>query len=171
LSVDVLLLILRVIAGLLLLAIMGAVFWVVWRDYRAAAHVVDQSSRQRGRLVVIEMGASGATSDAGEDQATTELTGSPEALEAAHLVGASFPLLPLTTLGRAPTNTIVLNDTFCSQDHARLTWRGGQWWLEDRDSSNGTRLNGEPVREPVVVSSGDVIGVGRIALKVELSQG
>jgi hypothetical protein len=166
-SVDVLLFFLRVVAGLLLLAIMGAVFWVIWRDYRAAAHVVDQGSRQRGRLVVVQAGA--GLVDAIADEETSEFAGSGETLEAAELVGASFPLLPLTTLGRAPTNTIVLNDTFCSQEHALLTWRGGQWWLEDRDSSNGTRLNGEPVQQPIVVSSGDVIGIGRVELKVELA--
>jgi hypothetical protein len=31
-----------------------------------------------------------------------------------------------------------------------------------------TRLTGEEIAGPVVVSSGDVIGIGRIALKVEL---
>ena len=157
----------RLAAGILLLAIMGAVFLVIWRDYRAAAHVVDQGSRQRGRLVVIRAGAN--LIDAPTDEETTELTGSMDAIEAAELVGASFPLLPLTSLGRGPTNTIVLNDTFCSQEHALLTWRGGQWWLEDRGSSNGTRLNGEQVRELVVVSSGDVVGIGRVELKVELA--
>ena len=170
-SVEILLLILRVIAGLLLMAIMGSVFWVVWRDYRVAAHVIDQSHRQRGRLIVIQTGVTPIDEDAGEiaHHDTTDLAETLEALETAQLVGASFPLLPLTTLGRAPTNTIVLNDTFCSQDHARLTWRGGQWWLEDRHSSNGTRLNGQPVNEAIVVSSGDVIGVGRVELKVELA--
>ena len=88
--------------------------------------------------------------------------------ETAELAGTSFPLLPLTSLGRGPMNTVVLNDTFCSQEHALVTWRGGQWWLEDRNSSNGTRLNGEKIAGPVVVSSGDVIGIGQIALKVEL---
>ena len=102
------------------------------------------------------------------EETPTALANIKDALAAAELVGASFPLLPLTTLGRGPTNTVVLNDSFCSQEHALVAQRAGQWWLEDRNSSNGTRLNGEPVSEPVVVSSGDVIGIGRIDLKVEL---
>jgi len=77
-------------------------------------------------------------------------------------------LRPLTSLGRAPTNTIVLDDTFCSHQHARVLRRDGQWWLEDQNSSNGTRLNGEPISEPVVLSSGDVIGIGQLELRVEL---
>src|SRR5215470_10486813 len=82
--------------------------------------------------------------------------------------GATFPLLPLTSLGRAPTNTITLNDTFASGEHALVTLRGGQWWLEDRGSSNGTLLNGYRIEEPVVISTGDVIGVGQVELKLEL---
>ncbi len=55
-SVDVLLLILRVITGALLLTFLGAVFLVLWRDYRAAAHSVAETQRQRGRLVVVRAG-------------------------------------------------------------------------------------------------------------------
>lgn len=140
---DAVLLALRILAGGLLLAFLGAVFIMLWRDFRAATAAAGEPGRRRGRLVVVGAGA-------------------------ATRLGASYALLPLTTLGRAPTNTIVLDDTFCSQEHALVTRRDGQWWLEDRGSSNGTRLNGEPVREPVVLSSGDVIGVGRLELRVEL---
>lgn len=161
-SVEWVLLGLRLLSAAALLGFLGGVFVVLWRDYRATVGV--GLTRQRGQLIVIRASDDVyATTgiDADHDRAASEKL--PE------LVGASFPLLPLTTLGRAATNTIVLNDTFCSQEHALVAQRAGQWWLEDRNSSNGTRLNGEPVVEPVVVSSGDVIGVGRIELKVELS--
>jgi hypothetical protein len=166
LTVDLLLLGLRVLIGSLLLTFLSVVFLVLWRDYRAAAQAVVEIQRQRGRLVVVRAGDGVAVAAGNGD--TTELTGAADTLAAAELAGASFPLLPLTSLGRGPMNTIVLNDTFCSQEHALVTWRGGQWWLEDRHSSNGTRLNGELITGPVVVSSGDVIGIGRVALKVEL---
>lgn len=170
-STDVLLLILRGVTSLVLLGFVGAVFWVLWRDYQLASAAGE--GRRHGRLVVIRAGPDVATASPIDAEApTTELPGTAEAVEAAlrmgELVGASFPLLPLTSMGRAPTNTVVLNDTFCSQEHALVTRRGGQWWLEDRNSSNGTRLNGLPVTEPVVLSSGDVIGIGRIQLKIEL---
>ncbi len=143
-SVEALLFVLRVLTSAALLAFVGALFVIVWRDYRVAADAAEDRRRQRGRLVVIR------------------------SKDGVAEVGTAFPLLPLTSVGRAPTNTIVLDDTFCSQEHALLTRRGGQWWLEDRNSSNGTLLNGEPVREPTVISSGDVIGIGQIQLKLEL---
>jgi pSer/pThr/pTyr-binding forkhead associated (FHA) protein len=48
-----------------------------------------------------------------------------------------------------------------------LTWRNGQWWLEDRDSRNGTLLNDMPVDTPLIVSHGDVIGIGQVQLRFE----
>jgi len=148
LSVDVLLLILRVATAAVLLAFSGAMFVVLWRDYHASARVAEGVQRQQGRLVVVR--ADGMLHDGGE------------------LLGVTFPLLPLTSVGRAPTNTIVLEEPFASQEHALVTRRGGQWWLEDRDSSNGTRLNGQQVTVPVVLSSGDVIEIGRVQLRIEL---
>jgi hypothetical protein len=143
-SLEVLLLILRVAAALLLLAFVGALFIMMWRDYHAVSQEVDSRTRKRGRLVVVN----------GDGTPLKQ--------------GMAFPLLPLTSLGRAPTNTIVLNDTFTSNEHALVTMRSGQWWLEDRNSSNGTLLNGYRIEEPVVISAGDVIAVGRVELKLEL---
>jgi hypothetical protein len=143
-SLEVVLLILRVMAALLLLAFVGALFIMMWRDYHAVSQEVVLRTRKRGRLVVVN----------GDGAPLKQ--------------GVTFPLLPLTSLGRAPTNTIVLNDTFTSNEHALVTLRSGQWWLEDRNSSNGTLLNGYRIEEPVVVSAGDVIAVGRVELKLEL---
>lgn len=82
--------------------------------------------------------------------------------------GIVHALAPATTLGRAPSNTIQLDDNYASSEHARVVWRFGQWWLEDRQSSNGTRLNGTRIDEPTVLSTGDVIGIGEIKLRLEL---
>ncbi len=141
---DVILFALRMFASLLLLTFFGAVMVMLWRDFRTASAEVDTRTRKRGRLIVI-----------GVEEGVTPS-------------GKSYPLLPLTSLGRAPTNTVILEDSFASSEHALITLRDGQWWLEDRGSSNGTLLNGYLVEEPVVLSTGDVIAVGRIALKLEL---
>ncbi|MEA3341299.1 MAG: FHA domain-containing protein, partial [Chloroflexota bacterium] len=57
---------------------------------------------------------------------------------------------------------------YASTQHTLLTWREGQWWLEDQGSRNGTRLNSARISSPTVVSTGDVIGVGHTELKLEL---
>jgi uncharacterized protein YqfA (UPF0365 family) len=108
LNVDVLLLILRVITGVALLAFLGAVFMVLWRDYRAAVVAAAVTQRQRGRLVVVQPERAVANES---DSQTADLTGAVDALEGAELAGTSFPLLPLTSLGRGPMNTVVLTAT------------------------------------------------------------
>lgn len=169
-SVDWVLLGLRVLSAGALIGFLTAVFLVLWRDYQAL--VSAGTERPRGRLVVIGVDSvvsvrDGARFPLHEDD-TVQLGHIADTVKLTQIEGMSYPLLPLTTLGRALTNTVVLDDSFCSQEHALLAQRGGQWWLEDRNSSNGTLLNGEIVTEPVVVSSGDIIGIGRIELKVEL---
>ncbi len=49
-------------------------------------------------------------------------------------------LRPVTALGRAEDNTLVLNDPFVSAHHALVLWREERWWLEDLESHNGTFL-------------------------------
>jgi pSer/pThr/pTyr-binding forkhead associated (FHA) protein len=143
---DILLLVLRLSLAALLYAFLGAVFLILWRDLRQAPSE-RQSSRPESRLVVLNT--------AGE--AADELA-----------PGKAFPLQPVTSIGRSASNAVVVPDTYASSQHALLTWREGQWWLEDRNSRNGTRLNGSPVEEPTLVSPGDVIGVGRTRLKLEV---
>jgi len=82
--------------------------------------------------------------------------------------GIQHELLPLTSLGRSPTNSVVVEDTFASGDHALIAMRGGRWWLEDRGSRNGTLLNDIPVHGPMILTHGDIIGIGAVKLRLEL---
>ena len=84
--------------------------------------------------------------------------------------GDKHPILPITTIGRSKGNTIPLNDHHASGEHAALSVRNQQVWLEDRGSSNGTRLNDERVQNPVVVTTGDIITIGQTTFRVELEQ-
>ncbi len=44
--------------------------------------------------------------------------------------------------------------------HARLERAGDGWLLTDLGSTNGTRLNGWRIREPVPVRAGDRVAFG-----------
>ena len=81
--------------------------------------------------------------------------------------GTLLTLTPFTTIGRSDNNSIVISDPYASGEHALVTWRNGQWWLEDRDSRNGTLLNDLPVETPLIISHGDVIGIGQVQLRFE----
>ncbi|GAC1319965.1 MAG: hypothetical protein NVS2B16_16610 [Chloroflexota bacterium] len=76
--------------------------------------------------------------------------------------GERIPLLALSRVGRSDDNEIVLNDTFVSTQHARLAWNGRGWMVEDLGSTNGTRVNGKPVRKTMAVKPGDTLEFGRV---------
>ena len=88
-----------------------------------------------------------------------------EAGESSLTPGATLPLDPASSLGRSAGNTVVIDDPHTSARHAELRFAGGQWWLRDLESSNGTLLNGEQVRAVVGVRPGDVIQCGRVRFR------
>jgi hypothetical protein len=141
---DVVIFLVRLLFSTLLYVFLGALFFLLWRDIRTATrHPIAPAVRERpGQLRV--------------------LSGYNDLSE-----GTLLPLTPFTTIGRSDSNTIAIADPYASGEHALLAWRNGQWWLEDRDSRNGTLLNDMPVDTPLIVSHGDVIGIGQMQLRFE----
>jgi hypothetical protein len=81
--------------------------------------------------------------------------------------GLEFALGEELTVGRAPGCGVALpDDSFVSQLHARVFRNGGQVWLEDLGSTNGTWLNGEKVGAPALLHEGDRVTVGRTTMEV-----
>ncbi len=80
----------------------------------------------------------------------------------------TIPLQTITSLGRGPQNTIVLNDISISADHALISYRLGQWWVEDVGSRNGTYLNDVRIDQPTVIHGSDVVRVGMVSLGVRV---
>jgi hypothetical protein len=74
--------------------------------------------------------------------------------------GAAYDLSGGALLGRGDSADIRLQDTFASSAHARLTPQGEVIVLEDLGSTNGTYLNGEPLRGPQPLHVGDSIRIG-----------
>ncbi len=72
---------------------------------------------------------------------------------------------PAVVLGRTSDNDVVVPDEAASRKHARITQDGESWQIEDLHSSNGTRVNGEPLRRPLALQEADVIQIGAIAFR------
>lgn len=144
-SLDWWLFALRVLSAAALMAILTALFWILWRDYRSTLARSELNRRSHGRLTsLIEFDNNYIP------------------------FGDHHPLMPITSLGRAPINDIVIDDNFASSEHAVITLRDGQWWLEDRNSRNGTLLNGERIYGSIIVTDGDIISIGRVNYRLEL---
>lgn len=77
------------------------------------------------------------------------------------------PCQPIT-LGRNRSNTVILHDRHSSRMHAEIYCEEGHWFLRDCDTLNGTRLNGQRIRNPAALTNGDIIRIGDTCVRVNL---
>lgn len=85
--------------------------------------------------------------------------------------GATFTLEgDQLNIGRDSSNDITINDAEVSRRHARLTFQGGKYVLEDLGSTNGTFVNGQRLAGPRVLKAGEVVSFGeQIVLVFEVT--
>jgi|SRR5271157_313345 len=75
---------------------------------------------------------------------------------------------PEILLGRSPECDLPINDETASARHARLSYHHHQWWIEDLNSTNGTKLNKEKLTLPTVLTSDDEIQCGKTTVTVTM---
>ena len=81
------------------------------------------------------------------------------------LVLKEIPLVrERTTIGRKPNNDIQIDNLAISGEHAVIVTVINDSFLEDLDSTNGTLVNGQPVKKHFL-QDGDVIELGKYRLK------
>jgi pSer/pThr/pTyr-binding forkhead associated (FHA) protein len=145
-TLDVFLIILRLLFIVLLYLFLMQVVIAITRDLRKTAAASESLENKAppvvGHLIVVDSGPSNI------------------------LPGTRFDLSPQTTIGRGPTNTIQLVDNFISSEHTRLWFRNGLWYVQDSGSTNGTYVNNQPAREALAARFGDIVQVGFIRFKL-----
>jgi pSer/pThr/pTyr-binding forkhead associated (FHA) protein len=144
-QLPVFLLILRILFIVLIYLFLMQVVLAITRDLRraSAGNGPATGNQSLGHLVVVDSGPSVVVQP-----------------------GTSFDLEPQTNIGRGPTNTIQISDTFISGEHTRLWYRNGAWYVQDAGSTNGTYVNQQPAREALIARYGDIIKVGYIQFKL-----
>ena len=72
-----------------------------------------------------------------------------------------FRLVPgrRVTIGRSPTNQIVVKEDQASRQHAEIFQSDGKWTVRDLNSRNGTAIGDERVTGDQVLKPGDVIWI------------
>jgi pSer/pThr/pTyr-binding forkhead associated (FHA) protein len=78
--------------------------------------------------------------------------------------GELWTLDAVTVVGTDPDSTICIADEYMSSKHAALRACGGGWVLEDLTSTNGTYVNGKPVRRHGLVDN-DLVRIGSTLCK------
>ena len=74
-----------------------------------------------------------------------------------------------TILGRHPSCSIRLQDFGVSRHHTSISIEGQKYVLKDLGSTNGTRVNGEPISKPYELKNGDKVFIGDSVLRFALA--
>jgi hypothetical protein len=83
------------------------------------------------------------------------------------LSGTSVTLADVpVTIGRAPDSTVVLDDDYASNKHARVYPINGEWMVEDLGSTNGTYLDRERLQGPTPAPIGTPIRIGKTVFEL-----
>jgi pSer/pThr/pTyr-binding forkhead associated (FHA) protein len=84
--------------------------------------------------------------------------------------GRRFSLTDELTIGRADTAAIRLDDSAVSREHAMIRRHDDRWWIVDRGSRNGTRVNdtGLPALIEHPLRHGDRVTIGGHCLRVAM---
>lgn len=134
---EILLLVVRILIAVGLYAFLGWAFWTIYQDL-----VLQSRSLTPEALPRITLSVQGES------------------------ILHPFQQLEIT-IGRDVGCDLHLTDSTVSGRHARISFRQGQWWLEDLNSTNGTFLNQTRLTEPVVITSGDEIRCGQVQIEIE----
>jgi uncharacterized RDD family membrane protein YckC len=82
-----------------------------------------------------------------------------------------IPILArVISIGRDPSNDLVLSDSMVSRRHAILEHRDNQYVLRDNNSSNGTLVNGDRVESEKTLRDGDLVAIGSSRLLFQLDE-
>jgi pSer/pThr/pTyr-binding forkhead associated (FHA) protein len=81
--------------------------------------------------------------------------------------GERWELRPdVTTIGRAPDNAIVLAGPTISGYHAEVRYENGRYVLYDKNSRNGTFVNGRRITGPNLIKAGWRVTIGDVEFQV-----
>jgi len=80
------------------------------------------------------------------------------------IAGKRYPLVQArTVIGRGSEADITVNDTGISRKHVEVIWDGNRAQVRDLGSTNGSRLNGQPVTK-AIMEPNSVILIGRTSI-------
>jgi hypothetical protein len=130
----------------------------IWRSMRWAVRGLSVESATRSRRSSRKGGAA----------AESALPPGPSKV-VIHTEGAKPRTVPVggnMVVGRTPECELALDDTFVSQQHARLFAKNGSWYVEDLGSTNGTFVNDQRLAAPAMVQPGDRVRVGTTVLEL-----
>jgi pSer/pThr/pTyr-binding forkhead associated (FHA) protein len=71
-----------------------------------------------------------------------------------------------TTIGRLEDNVFSLGEPSVSSHHCELVRQGDEYLVRDLNSTNGTFINGEQIKE-AVLKAGQILRLGQVEIRLE----
>ena len=88
-------------------------------------------------------------------------------VEAGPDAGRQFDIKPDgASIGRSTQNDIAIADAQLSRHHCKVYFLGGELWVSDLATLNGTLVNGAPIKEDAKLAPGDCITIGDTTLRL-----
>jgi hypothetical protein len=78
-----------------------------------------------------------------------------------------FDLIGGLSIGRSKESDVQIVDRYASGLHARVFERGGRYYVEDMNSTNGTLLNGATLKGEAELIDGDTVQIGDTEFRLE----
>ncbi len=74
--------------------------------------------------------------------------------------GEKIHIITPFQIGKKNNNNLVINNEYISHNHVIIYSRNKEIWIEDLGSTNGTLLNENPLKMPMVLKDNDRIDIG-----------
>ncbi|UVY85159.1 FHA domain-containing protein [Brachybacterium sp. NBEC-018] len=143
---------------------------IVLRGDLFGTTVVTRSSKDPRREQRPSAAGAPPTAGGGATRTDPAVTATTLVVTAGPLRGTSLTLGSTPILiGRAPECTLVLDDDYASNRHARVFQRDDEWVVEDLGSTNGTLVSGRRIEGSVPFRPGAQVRIGRT--EIELRRG
>ena len=146
------------------------VYLFVWRVIRAARTDLVSAGRVRSSAALDAQEST--IIPAADVQAARRSAGLGEPRLVVEQSDVLRPGIPFTiggglTIGRAPTNDVVLDEGVVSGDHVKVVPPNT---VVDQGSTNGTLVNGQPVAGRAALRGGDLLQVGSTVFRYEVER-
>jgi len=172
----------RLVDGWIGIGVVVALGYAAYRKFRASGvdpkavigrFVVDDATQAPARGAAAQSPAPPPLDDLPAPSSRAPTSSAPSA--PARLVATGGPLLGKSArlvdpfvLGRAPGCSLVLDEESVSREHAAIHHSDAAGWVvSDRNSANGTWLNGRRIDQPTALRPGDTLQVGSSRFRFE----
>ena len=107
-------------------------------------------------------------SNSADDEACASLKPIKSKVPVTSPIKNRYTIYEAAVIGRSNKCDIVIKEDYISARHVQIWFEDGEWYLEDLGSRNGTAVNGQRIRETVILDPEDEISLGGLNFVFEL---